>query len=146
MKTKTTLFTIAALVAAFALSACTSAPVDPTPRQQVIANAVEDALSIGLVPVLTKNRAYLPAAGAIAASLGSFGGTTISAADVDAVLAKTGLAPEDAAVVAGLVNAAWDTYSRRYAQQVSGSVRPDVKLFLSAVSSGINRAIAAVPK
>ena len=67
-------------------------------------------------------------------------------ADVDAVLAKCGVTGEDAAVIAGMVNAAWETYSLRYAQQVNASVRPDVKLFLSAISNGIRRAIAAVPK
>lgn len=140
-----TLIPIVALCAIF-LSACSSVPVDPTPKQQVVANAVEDTLSIGLVPVLTKNRSYIPAASAIAVSLGSFSGSTIAPADVDAFLAKTGIQPEDAAIIAGLVNAAWDTYSRRYATQVNASVRPDVKLFLSAVSNGINRAISAVPK
>lgn len=135
-----------AVLGAALFSACTSVPVDPTPKQQVVANAVEDALSIGLVPVLTKNRSYVPAAAGVAASLGSFAGQTITPADVDAILAKTGIAPDDSAIVAGLVNAAWDTYSRRYAQQVNGSVRPDVKLFLSAVANGVNRAIAAVPK
>jgi hypothetical protein len=125
---------------------CTSVPVDPTPKQQVVANAVEDTLSIGLVPIFTKNKSYIPAAQSVAVALGTFAGETITPADVDAFLVKTGIAKEDSEVVAGLVNAAWDTYSRRYAQQVNGSVRPDVKLFLAAVSNGINRAIAAVPK
>ncbi len=128
------------------LSACTSAPIDPTPKQQVVANAVEDTLSIGLVPVLTKNRTYIPAAAAVASSLGSFTGETITPEDVQAFLGKTNLSAEDRAELAGLVNAAWETYSLRYAQQVNASVRPDVKLFLSSVSNGIRRAISAVPK
>jgi hypothetical protein len=49
-------------------------------------------------------------------------------------------------VIAGVVNAAWGTYVRRYSQQVNASVRPDVALFLGAVSRGILSACAAVPK
>lgn len=129
-----------------ALPGCTSVPTDPTPKQQVIANAVEDALSIGLVPVLTKNPDYIAAANSVAAALGTFSGDTITPADVDAFLSKTGIAPSDAKVVAGIVNAAWATYEKRYAQQVNGSVRPDVKLFLAAVANGIRAAVAAVPR
>ena len=140
------LFVLLAITSVMFLAGCTSVPVDPTPKQQVVANAVEDTMAIGLVPVLTKNRDYIPAAAAVAGTLGSFSGDTISPADVDAVLAKCGVTGEDAAVIAGMVNAAWETYSLRYAQQVNASVRPDVKLFLSAISNGIRRAIAAVPK
>jgi len=134
------------IIALAFFAGCTSVPVDPTPKQQVIANAVEDTMAIGLVPVLTKNRAYIPSAAAVAGTLGSFTGDTISPADVDAVLARCGVTGEDAAVIAGMVNAAWETYTLRYSQQVNASVRPDVKLFLSAISNGIRRAIAAVPK
>lgn len=139
---------VAALCLLFSVlcfSACTTAPTAPTDKQTVIANAVEDTLSIGLVPVLTKNPSYIPAARGIAAALGSFGGDTLTPADVDAFLAKTALTPDDARVVAGIVNAAWSTYAKRYAQQVNSSVRPDVKLFLGAVANGINAAIAATP-
>ena len=137
--------TILLLCAVFALSACTTVPVDPTTKQQTIANAVEDALAIGLVPVLTKNKGYVPAAAALATTLATFTGDTITPADVSAVIGKTSLGADDAKLVAGLVNAAWDTYSLRYSQQVNASVRPDVKLFLSAVSNGMRRAINAVP-
>lgn len=122
-----------------------SPATDPSSQQQLVANAVEDTLSVGLVPVLAKNRDYVPIAQSVAAALGTFSGDTLTAADVSAFLAKTNLAPEDATTIAALVNAAWDTYTRRYAQQVNASVRPDVKLFLVAVSNGINRAIAALP-
>lgn len=135
-----------AIAGLFAFPACTSVPVDPTPKQQTLANAIEDTLALGLVPVLTKNPSYIPAAASIAGALGTFVGDTISPADVDAILGKTAIAPDDAKLVAALVNAAWDTYSLRYAQQVNASVRPDVKLFLSAADNGIRRAIAAVPK
>ena len=67
-------------------------------------------------------------------------------ADVDAFLAKTSLAPADARQVAGIVNAAWAIYQKRYAATVAAGVRPDVQLFLAAVSNGITAAIAAVPK
>lgn len=130
-------------------SGCVSGGVpapQPTATQQTIADAIEDTLAVGLVPVLTKNASYLPAAQAVATALATFEGATITPADVDAVLAHTALAPEDARTVAGLVNAAWGTYSKRYAQQVGASVRPDVKLFLTAISNGINAAIAATPR
>ena len=134
------------LLGLFAI-ACTTAPaVAPSAVQIQIANAVEDALSVGLVPVLTKNQSYLPAAQGLAAALGTFSGDTLTPADVDAVLAKANIAPQDAAVVAGIVNAAWATYQRRYAQQVSATMRPDVKLFLNAVVVGIQNAIAAIPR
>jgi len=141
------LFHVAALFALCFLPACVSstAPVAVTSTQQTIANAVEDTLSVGLVPVLTKNPSYIGAARGIAAALGSFGGDTLTPADVEAILGKAQLAPQDAQTVAGIVNAAWATYSKRYAQQVSASVRPDVKLFLAAVANGINAAVAAVP-
>jgi len=131
----------------FALSSCATAtaPGAATTSQQTIANAVEDAISIGLVPVLTKNAGYVPAAQGVAAALGTFAGATLTPADVDAFLAKTTLAPADAKVVAGVVNAAWAVYEKRYAQQVGASVRPDVKLFLAAVADGITAACAAVP-
>lgn len=129
------------------LCGCTTTQTAPTPTQSVVANAVEDALAIGLVPVLVKNPTYLGAARTVAAGLGSFSGDTITPADVNAFLAKVpNLAPDDARVIAGVVNAAWQTYTKRYSAQVNASVRPDVKLFLSAVSEGINRAVAAVPR
>lgn len=128
------------------LAACVSTPVVVTPAQQTIANAVEDAISIGLVPVLTKNESYVPAVQGIAAALGVFSGSTLTPADVDAFLAKTTLSPEDAKTVAGLVNAAWAAYAKHYAQQLGASIRPDVKLFLGAVADGITAACAAVPK
>lgn len=127
------------------LSGCTSVPTSPTDKQTVIANAVEDTLSVGLVPVLTKNPDYIPVAKSISAALGTFGGDTLASAEIEAFLARTSLAPEDARTITALVNAAWDTYTRRYAQQVNASVRPDVKLFLAAVSNGITRALAALP-
>lgn len=151
MKTKTHILhfaLFASFVLSLLLSGCvsSSSTVSVSDRQQTIANAVEDTLSIGLVPVLTKNPSYLAAAEGIASALGTFSGDTITPADVDAFLAKTSLAPEDARAVAGIVNAAWATYQKRYAAQVSASVRPDVKLFLSAISNGIHAAVAATPK
>jgi hypothetical protein len=136
-------FALAALFATGCVSGTT--PAAPTDKQTVIANAVEDTLSIGLVPVLVKNPDYIPVARSVAVALGAFDGAVLTPADVDAFLAKTALAPEDARTIAALVNASWDTYARRYAQQVNAKVRPDVKLFLGAVSSGITRALAALP-
>jgi hypothetical protein len=154
MKTKTSfpstllLSVLFAVLLPLAFVACAGgpAPVTVTTQQQQIAAAVEDALSIGLVPVFTRNPSYREAAQGIAAALGTFNGATITPDDVNAVLAKTGIAAQDAQVVAGLVNAAWATYQRRYAQQVGASVRPDVKLFLAAVSAGITNAVAATPR
>jgi hypothetical protein len=136
---------IALFVLILVLSGCTSVPTDATPRQQTIANAVEDVISIGLVPVLAKNATYLAEARGVAAILGTFDGGELTPADVDAFLARLKVAPEDARAIGGVVNAAWATYSRRYAEQVGKSVRPDVKLFLGAVSRGILAAVAAVP-
>lgn len=129
-------------------SGCASAPNTGavTDRQVTIAAAVEDTLSLGLVPVLVKNPDYVPVARSIAAALAVADGATLTPGDVEAFLAGTSLAPEDARTIAALVNAAWDTYSRRYAQQVGASIRPDVKLFLGAVSNGLTRALAALPQ
>jgi hypothetical protein len=137
---------LTALCAFVSGCATTTTSTAPTDKQTVIANAVEDTLSIGLVPVLTKNPDYVPVARSLAVALASFSGETLALSDIEAALAKTKLAPDDARTVAALINAAWDTYARRYAQQVSASVRPDVKLFLGAVESGINRAISSLPK
>jgi hypothetical protein len=128
------------------LTGCTTVPADPTPKQQTIANAVEDVIAVGLVPVLAKNPAYATEAGTVAGLLGSFAGTEVTGAGIEALLAKVKLAPEDAKLVAALVNAAWDTYQRRYAEQVGKAIRPDVKLFLAAVANGIQRAVIAVPR
>lgn len=147
MKTKLPL--VLAALCAFAIAACTTStsPGTVTTSQQTIANAVEDALSIGLVPVLSKNASYVGAAQTVAAGLGSFSGTTITPDDVASFLAKVPqVTPADAKVIAGVVNSAWAVYQKRYAQQVGSAVRPDVKLFLQAVSDGIMAACAAVPK
>jgi hypothetical protein len=126
------------------LVGCTNVPTNPTPRQEMIANAIEDTLSVGLVPVLSKNPAYLTEARTVAALLGTFEGTELTAADVDVFVSRLKLAPEDVRAVTGLVNATWSTYQKRYAEQVGKSLRPDVKLFLGAVSRGITNAISAV--
>jgi len=141
------LVSLAALCAfLFVGCATTTQPGTVTSTQQTVANAVEDALSIGLVPVFTKNFNYIPAAQAIASSLALFTGDTITPADVNALLATTSLTDEDRKIVAAVVNSAWSVYSRRYAQLVGNSTRPDVKLFLSATSNGILQACAAVAK
>jgi hypothetical protein len=128
------------------LTACVStSPTVPTATQQVIANAVEDAISIGLVPVFTKNPSYLVAANTVAITLGSFSGDSLTPADVSAFLAKTSLTDADQRAVAGVVNAAWGIYAKRYSERVGAATRPDVKLFLSSVSNGIKSAIAATP-
>lgn len=128
------------------LTACVSTtPAMPTAVQQTIANAVEDAIGIGLVPVFTRNPSYAPAATTVALTLGSFTGDTLTPADVAAFLAKTSLTPADQRVVAGVVNAAWGIYVKRYSAQAGAATRPDVKLFLSAVSNGIKSAIVATP-
>lgn len=150
MKIRTTLVFAAALAAlsVSAVTGCasTGASTPATDSQQTIANAVEDTIAIGLVPVLTKNPGYLAAASGVANALGAFSGATITPGDVAAFLAKTTLTPDDQRVVAGIVNAAWATFEKRYAQRVGGAVRPDVKLFLAAVSNGINSAVAATPR
>lgn len=130
------------------LAGCVSsvAPTAPTAAQELIANAVEDAVSIGLVPVFTKNPSYLPAANTVALGLGAFAGDTLTPDDVAAFLAKTSLTKEDQRIVAGVVNASWQVFTKRYAQKVGASTRPDVKLFLAAVSNGIKSAVAATPK
>lgn len=136
------------LYAAFILAlmaGCTSIPSDPTPKQQFIANAIEDTLSVGLVPVLSKNPTYLTEAKTVAAILSSFEGSDLSPEAIDAFVGRLKLAPEDVRAVTGLINAAWATYQKRYAEQIGKALRPDVKLFLGAVSRGITNAIAAVP-
>ena len=146
MKTKSRI--LLAALCAFALSACStlSNPGTVTTSQQTVANAVEDTISIGLVPVLTKNASYLSSARGVALALGSFSGTALTPDDVTAFLGKTTLAPADRVVVAGIVNSAWAVYTKRYQQLVGTNLRPDVALFLNAVSTGILNAVAAVPK
>lgn len=130
-------------------SGCVSTPGatgSPTLRQEVIAAAVEDAISFGLVPVFTKNPTYVAAAVSIAKALGSFEGQTLTPADVAAFLDRVALPADDAKMVAGIVNAAWSIYAKRYSAQVGAATRPDVKLFLRAVSNGIVSATEAVPR
>ena len=57
------------IIAVLTLSGCVNTPGagTVTPKMQMIADAVEDALSIGLVPVLSRNPDYVPAAQAVAA-------------------------------------------------------------------------------
>jgi len=135
---------IAVLLTILGVAACTTtAPVAPTLTQVAIANAVEDAISIGLAPVLSKNPDYRQAATALAATLGTFTGDTITPADLNAVLAKTSLSAADQKAVSGIVSAAWQVFAKRYAERVSASTRPDVKIFLAAVSEGIKAAVTA---
>ena len=136
---------ISVLLLAF-LAGCTTTPTAPTSGEVFWAQVADDGLSLGLVPVLTKNVSYLAAAQSVAVALGTFSGATLTPADVDAFLAKTPLTAADAKQVAGMVNAAWGIYVRHYQQTYGSTVRPDVKLFLSAVADGINNAVAAVPK
>ena len=146
MKTITPyIITLLGWIAIAFATGCVSSPVAtaPTATQQTIANAVEDAISIGLVPVFAKNPSYAPAAAAVAAGLGSFAGDTLTSADVAAFLGKTSLTADDQRAVAGIVNAAWAVFAKRYA--VGSATRPDVKLFLAAVSNGIRSAVAATP-
>lgn len=141
-------YLVSLLIAAVALTGCVSstAPAEPTSKQQTIANAVEDAIAIGLVPVLANNPDYLETAQVVAVALGAVNGDQITPEGVQTFLNQFDLAPEDARVIAGVVNAAWATYTKRYAAQVNASVRPDVKLFLGAVSNGIRSAVAATPR
>jgi hypothetical protein len=136
---------IGALVASGFLPSCTTTPTAPSAQQILVANAVEDALSVGLVPVLANNPAIVPEVAAAAKLLRAATAATFTPADVDGLVARLKLSPADARLVAGLLNAAWSTYQRRYAEQV-GQVRPDVALFTRAVANGIERAVAAVPK
>jgi hypothetical protein len=140
------LHVVSCIVGCIFVTACTTVPVAPTSIQQLIANAVEDTISVGLVPVLTKNSSYVPAAQSIALALGTFSGTELTPENVHDFLARTPLTGDDARTVEALVNAAWQTFTRRYQAQVGASLRPDVKLFLGAVSSGISNAIAALPR
>ena len=140
-----TLLTLLAFALTTALTGCVGTATAPTATQRSIASAVEDAISIGLVPVLSKNPSYAPAASAVAAALGSFAGDTLTPDDVRAFLAKTSLTPDDQRAVAGIVNAAWAVFTKRYAERVGAATRPDVKLFLAAVADGIKSAVAATP-
>lgn len=142
-------FTLLVLFVLTCLAGCvaTSLPTTaPTATQQLVANAVEDAISVGLVPVFAKNPSYIAAANTVALGLGNFAGDTITSADVAAFLAKTTLTEADQRTVTGLVTATWQIYAKRYSQQVSTATRPDVKLFLAAVSNGIKAAAAATPQ
>jgi hypothetical protein len=133
-------------VIAFGVNGCatTTTPGAVTSTQQTIANAVEDSISIGLVPVLSKNPSYIGAAKTVSAALGSFTGSTLTPDDVASFLTKVPqLSDADRQVIGGMVNAAWGVYVKRYAQQVNANVRPDVKLFLSAVANGIESATNA---
>lgn len=141
---------LALLALSASFTGCVSGSMSPTApvadRQIAIANAVEDTLAIGMVPVLVNNPDYIEVAAGVSAALSSFSGETITPMQVQAFLSQTKLKPEDARAIAAIVNTTWDTFSRRYAQQVTANVRPDVKLFISAVRQGLNRALAAVPQ
>ena len=134
------------ILATLVLAGCTTVPISVTPRQELVAAAVEDALAVGLVLVFAKNPAYVEEGRAVVALLSVSTAVTITPDSVAAILARTKIAPDDARIIASVVSSAWDTYQRRYAVQVGASVRPDVKLFLASVAQGIERAIAAVPK
>jgi hypothetical protein len=139
------------LLALLALTGCTTAPVDPTSSQQLAAGAVEDVITLALTPVLAKNPDYLPGIQAVANSLATFSGATLSPADTNGMLllaAKSSpiLTPDLQKQIAAEINAAWGIYAKKYQVIANGSIRPDVKLFVAAVANGINAAIAAQPK
>jgi len=131
---------------AIALFACTTTPTAPTDRQQMCANAAEDGITVILAPILANNTSYLEAVQTLAVALGSFSGSTLTPADVDAFLGKVNMDAKDKRMLATMINAAWGRYVLRYQQQLGTSLRPDVSLFLAAVSNGINNAVAATPK
>jgi hypothetical protein len=134
------------LILCLLLVGCTTTPTTPSAQQVLVANAVEDALSVGLVPVLAKNPAYAAEAKTAAALLRAFDKTAFVSADVEALFTgRLKVAPDDARLIVALISASWDVYQRRYREQV-GQVRPDVQLFARAVANGIDRAVAAVPK
>lgn len=132
---------------ALVFSGCVSTPGTGvvTSKQQQIADIAEDTLAIGLVPVLTNNQSYLEAAKGIAVVAATFTGDSLTPESVYAVLTKFNVTDADARIVAGIVNAAWESYTKRYQAEVGASIRPDVKVFLKAVSNGIARAVASVP-
>jgi len=140
-------FTHFILIAALTLTGCVMTPGSgvATTREQRIADIAEDTLAIGLVPILTNNPGYLEAARGIAVVAATFTGDTLSAEAVYAVLIKFGVTDDDARIVAGIITVAWESYTRRYQNEVGVSVRPDVKVFLKAVAAGISRAVASVP-
>jgi hypothetical protein len=140
---KTIFLFFAATLALFV--GCTSAPSPATTTQQMIAQGVDDALAIGLVPVFVKNASYIPAASAIADALGAISGDQFTPDDtagvIDAAKRKGyAFAPEDERMIAATINAAWSRFAKNYQQQIGAGVRPDVKLFAGAVADGIRSA------
>jgi hypothetical protein len=119
---------------------------DPTSQKLVIAASItEDTLAMLLPPVLSKNPGYIDAAKGIAAACAAFTGDAITVDSVVAVLVKSGVSDADSKLVAGIVIAAWESYDKHYKDALGVAVRPDVKLFLQAVSRGVERAVTYVP-
>lgn len=148
MKTRIIALYLSALCALLVSGCVTSSnPGAVTSTQQTVADIAETTVSIGLVPVFVKNPSYIPAAQTVAAALASVTGDSITPEGVDAFLAKVPqLSPADRQTIAGVVNAAWTAYAKRYQTQVNANTRPDVKLFLTAIANGVVTAAASVPK
>ena len=129
---------------------CVSTGVTPTPdatsqKLVIAASLTEDTIAMLLPPVLSKNPGYIDAAKGISAACAAFSGEAITVDSVVAVLIKSGVSDADSKLVAGIVIAAWESYDKHYKEALGVSVRPDVKLFLKAVSRGVDRAITYVP-
>ncbi len=141
------LLLLSAAFCALAFVGCTTTPMPVTSQQQLIANGVDDAISIGLVPVLVKNANYIGAANALADALGAFSGATFTSADTDAMIAAAkakgyAFSPTDEKAVVATINAAWARYAKNYQSMANNAIRPDVKLFIGAVADGIHNAAA----
>ena len=138
------------LCLSLAFSGCVTngvAPVTDTTSQKLViaASITEDTIAMLLPPILSKNPGYIDAAKGISAACSAFSGEAITVDSVIVVLVKSGVSEADSKLVAGVVIAAWESYDRHYKEALGVSVRPDVKLFLKAVSRGVDRAVTYVP-
>ena len=141
------IFLLVAMLCFSALTGCVNTPGTGTvtPAKEIWAQATTDALSVGLVPVFSKNPAYIESASAFANALLVFNGS-VSTSDLTALVDQCKFAPEDRKVIVGTIHAAWNVYTTRYAQATTASLRPDLRLFLNAVAVGVLNAAGAVPK
>jgi hypothetical protein len=148
MKTTSRIFA-AALGLAFALAsfgcATTSSPGTATDRQVLVAKGVSAGVSLTASAVLAKNTAYIPAATALALALDGYSSDTLTQADVanlvDGVARKVpSVTDADKKMAIVLINSAWKQYVGDWQAMVAGNTRPDVKLFIHAVASGLSNA------
>lgn len=136
-----------ALVAILSLSLLPScANITPATGSSLVRLTV----GVGLTPVLSKNRKYIPVAEALAAgidvAIGSSTTITLSGINfyVKGICEKEKVPEEDIIIFTGLADTIYNTYVEQYKVATISTADPKVLLYVAAFKNGVNDAVLNV--